>query len=309
MPPGTFPAAPPSFLKELESGLKRIGFAGSVLSLLLVGLLGVLYHEPLQVVWRAWTKEQGYYSHGPLVPFVAVWMLWGRKEILRRVAIRPSWWGLALLVPCSLVYLASTLCHMYPPKYVAFVFYLLGFNYLLFGREMVRATLLPWLFLFFMVPLPDGLIDLITYKLRIFVTAAAVSLSPPDWYVVYSGNYIHFHNADVLVVGDVCAGLRSLISLLALGAVFAYQSRLSPLGSLILFVLSAPVAVVTNILRIFALVVVAHFWGSGIAAGKVHDISGWAIFVVAFGMLFLLYAGLERIPGLTERRRAEGAGS
>lgn len=309
MSSGAFPAVLPPFLKEIESILRKAGVAVTLLVVALLALLGALYHEPLQVVWRAWTKEQGYYSHGPLVPFVAAWMLWGRKETLRAIPIRPSWGGLAVLVPCSLVYLASTLCHMYPPKYVAFVFYLLGFNYLFFGREMVRATLLPWLFLFFMVPLPDGLIDLITYKLRIFVTAAAVSLSPPDWYVVYSGNYIYFHNADVLVVGDVCAGLRSLISLLALGAVFAYQSRLSPLGSLILFILSAPVAVVTNILRIFALVAVAHYWGSGVASGKVHDLSGWAIFVVAFGMLFLLYWGLEQIPGLTEKRAPEGTES
>ncbi len=262
---------------------------------ILLVLLSALFWEPAGVIWRAWTKEGGYYSHGPLVPLVVAWMVYTRWPQLESVPWRTNWWGLPILVACSLLYLASTLCHMYPPKYFAFVFYILGLNLLLFGPGMVRATLIPWAFLFFMVPLPDGLIDLITYKLRLFVTATAVGLTEPlDWYVVKSGNYIYFPSGDNLVVGDICAGLRSIISLLALGAVFAYLSNLSTRGSLILFLLSAPVAIVTNILRIFALIVIAHFWGSRVASGRVHDISGWAIFVVAFSLLYLCHIILER---------------
>lgn len=265
------------------------------LGILLVALFCGLFWEPAGVIWRAWTKEGGYYSHGPLVPFVVAWMVYSRQPQLEVIPWKTNWWGLPILVACSLLYLASTLCHMYPPKYFAFVFYILGFNLLLFGSGMVRATMIPWAFLFFMVPLPDGLIDLITYQLRLFVTASAVGLTDPlDWYVVKSGNYIYFPNGDNLVVGDICAGLRSIISLLALGAVFAYLSNLSTTGSILLFLLSAPVAIVTNILRIFALIVVAHFWGSEVASGKVHDISGWAIFVVAFSLLYFCHIILER---------------
>ncbi len=292
MPAQTQPKSQPSVLDDLMVLLRQIPIAGYILII----LFAWLYYEPLMVVWRAWTKDGGYYSHGPLVPFVAAWMLYTQKEVLLTIPHRSSWPGLAILLICSLIYLVSSLCHMYPPKYVAFVFYLLGFNLLLFGTRMARATLLPWAFLFFMVPLPDGLIDLITYKLRIAVTATAVSMTEPfNWYVVKSGNYIFFPNGDTLVVGDICAGLRSIISLLALGAVFAFLSRLSPFGSTLLFILSAPVAIITNILRIFALIVIAHFWGSEVASGRVHDISGWAIFVVAFSLLYLCYFLLEKI--------------
>jgi exosortase len=188
---------------------------------------------------------------------------------------------------------------MYPPIYLVFVFYLFGLNLLLFGKGITRETLLPWAFLFFMVPLPDGLIDLITYKLRIMVTALAVeAVGPLDWNIVKSGNYIYFSSGDTLVVGDVCAGLRSLISLLALGAVFAYLSRLNTLGSLVLFIFSAPVAIITNILRIIALIVLAQFWGSEVASGRIHDLSGYAIFVVAFLLLSFIYYILEKIFGL-----------
>jgi exosortase len=297
----------PSFIKELEAVIRRIGPLG----LALAALFAILYFDPARVVWRAWTKENGYYSHGPLVPLVAAGMVYLRREELKKIPLRTNWWGLPILITCSLVFLASTLCHMYPPKYVAFVFYLLGFNLLLFGSDITRATLLPWAFLFFMVPLPDGVIDVITYKLRIYVTAAAVAMSEPfDWYVVKSGNLIHFQNGDTLVVGDVCAGLRSLISLLALGAVFSCTSNLNAWGSLALFVLSVPVAILTNILRIFGLIVVAQYWGSSTASGKIHDASGWAIFAVAFCLLYLLYMALEKIAGTSaERQQIRGAGA
>lgn len=305
MPAQSSPKSQPSFFDDLLTLSRQIPIAGY----LLIGFFAWLYFEPLQIVWHAWTKEGGYYSHGPLVPFVAAWMLYSRKEDLLTIPCRTNWLGLLVLLFCSLIYLVSTLCHMYPPKYVAFVLYLLGFNLLFFGARMVRATLLPWAFLFFMVPLPDGLIDLITYKLRISVTAVAVAMTEPlNWYVVKSGNYIFFPNGDTLVVGDICAGLRSIISLLALGAVFAFLSRLSPLGSIILFILSAPVAIITNILRIFVLIVIAHFWGSSVASGRVHDISGWAIFVVAFSLLYLCYFLLEMFfsrHGDSEPTRAE----
>lgn len=266
-------------------------------------LFAALFYEPTQFVWRVWSRENGYYNHGPLVPFIAILMLILSRERLESVPIRTNWWGLPIVVACSLVFLASTLCHMYPPKYFIFVFYLLGFNLLIFGAGMVRATLLPWAFLFFMVPLPDAAIDVFTYKLRIFVTAQAVWLTEPlEWFVVKKGNFILFPSGDALVVEDVCAGLRSLIGLLALGACFAYLSRLNVLGRIVLFALSAPVAVVTNILRIFVLIVVANFWGSTIASGKVHEASGWAIYVVAGVLVFLLNLLLEKgVPFLREK--------
>ncbi len=280
-----------SNLKLVLDGLKKAG----PVAWGLIGLFALLYIDPAQWIWRAWFREDGYYTHGPLIPFVAAWMVLSNKDQLSRLTVKPNWAGFAILVFCSLGFLASTLCHMNPPKYFLFVFYVLGFILFLFGTEITKAVMIPWLFLFFMVPLPDAVIDLFTFQLRIFVTASAVQLVEPfGWAIVKSGNYIYYPNGQTLVVDDVCAGLRSLISLLALGAIFAYLSKLNLKGKLLLFVLSAPVAVITNVIRIFCLVIVAKFWGTQVASGTVHDFSGYAIFVVAFAMLYGLNALLEK---------------
>jgi exosortase len=104
---------------------------------------------------------------------------------------------------------------------------------------------------------------------------------------------VHF-GEDFLLVGEVCGGLRSLIALLALGALMAYISKTHWIARLLLFVAIAPiVAILTNVLRIFSLCVVGYFYGSEVAAGTFHDVSGILIFVVAF-VLFLSLEGLLR---------------
>jgi len=42
-----------------------------------------------------------------------------------------------------------------------------------------------------------------------------------------------------------------------------------------------------NMLRIFGIAVVANYWNAELAGGKIHDISGYALFAVAFGLLYL----------------------
>jgi len=51
---------------------------------------------------------------------------------------------------------------------------------------------------------------------------------------------------------------------------------------------------VVNVIRIFLLCIVGYFWGSSVAAGAVHDVSGILIFVVAFLLFFALETQLRR---------------
>ncbi|MEA3365961.1 MAG: archaeosortase/exosortase family protein, partial [Candidatus Hydrogenedentes bacterium] len=64
---------------------------------------------------------------------------------------------------------------------------------------------------------------------------------------------------------------------------------------LLLFFPIAPIiAVLTNILRIFGLCVVGYFYGSEVAAGTFHDVSGILIFMVAFICFFSLEGVLRK---------------
>ena len=101
---------------------------------------------------------------------------------------------------------------------------------------------------------------------------------------------------DEIIIGDVCSGLRSLIALLAFGALFAYLSKMSLLRRGILFAAAVPISVIANAWRIVTLTFIACKWGSEAAHGFVHDVTGYGIFAVAF-VLFFSFERLLRAFG------------
>ena len=69
--------------------------------------------------------------------------------------------------------------------------------------------------------------------------------------------------------------------------------------------LAGPIAIVANVFRILVLCVVGYFWGSAVAFGTFHDVSGFFIYGVAFILFFLLEAGLRKLA--PARTAEEGA--
>ena len=46
---------------------------------------------------RRWTTQEEY-SHGFLIPLVAVWLLWSRRDALLASVSRPAWSGVILIL-------------------------------------------------------------------------------------------------------------------------------------------------------------------------------------------------------------------
>jgi len=96
-----------------------------------------------------------------------------------------------------------------------------------------------------------------------------------------------------VIVDDVCSGLRSLISLMALGSIFAYWMKSTMTKRGILFLTTVPIAILTNVFRVIFLSSVAEIWGVQYATGILHDISGFLVFALAFVLLYVMGRILE----------------
>src|SRR5690606_10242402 len=107
---------------------------------------------------------------------------------------------------------------------------------------------------------------------------------------------------------SVCGGLRSLIALLAIGTLVAYMSRTYFWARLVLLAMAGPIAIFANVMRIFLLCVVGYFYGAETAAGWVHDVSGYGIFIIAFGLFFGLEALLRSVASLPDAPDADDDG-
>ena len=140
----------------------------------------------------------------------------------------------------------------------------------------------PLSYLILMLPMPPYLMNVIAFRLKVFAARAgsgiAVKLGIP---LARSGMTIHIP-AGSLRIADPCSGLRSLIALVALGALFAYLTRGKTWKRLVLFASAVPLAVFANVVRIAVLCVVANIWGIDAALGFFHDFSGLLLFMIAF---------------------------
>jgi exosortase len=160
-----------------------------------------------------------------------------------------------------------------------------GISLYLFGRAITRELLFPLAFLFFMFPLPMAVLDTIAMPMKLFAASAGAAivtlLGMP---LVQEGFQLHFPTTS-LVIDDPCSGLRSLISLAALGALCAYFFQAPTWKRMALFIAAIPIALISNILRVTFLASLA-FHGKNAASGFYHDLSGIMVFLLALAMLF-----------------------
>lgn len=162
-----------------------------------------------------------------------------------------------------------------------------------YGSKILKKIWFPVAFLVFMIPAPLVVITNISFKMKIFAAKIATGLlNNMGLNAVREGSLIKMPHAYV-VVDDVCSGLRSLISLTALGGIFAYWMNANILKRIILFLSTIPIAIVTNVFRVIFLSSIAEIWGPEYAVGFTHDFSGFLVFAMAFILLFAVGRLLE----------------
>ncbi|MCS6949195.1 MAG: exosortase/archaeosortase family protein [Armatimonadota bacterium] len=254
-----------------------------------VGLVVTLFiaYYSLFVDWKnKWFEWTGYYSHGVLVPFLAAYMVWMRREELRRAVPRPSLWAFALIVPALLLRLLGHIAPSSTLSSFSFLMLVYGITAAIWGWNFVRLLWFPILFLGFMMPLPGVIFDEISQPAQDWSTTVADTILRTVGYETRRvGNFIYIPGGFDLDVGVPCSGFKMVVSMATFAAFFAYYIGTS-LGRQAILVISAiPIAIAINGLRIALIGMVGTKWGE--AAGlKFHDWSGYLVLVVAFAVLF-----------------------
>jgi exosortase len=260
-----------------------------------VAFLLLLAYTPTFIwMWDRWFASDSYYSHGVLIPFVSGYLIWNQREELRKITPSSSPWGLRIFLVGVAVHLLSAIFHVYFTSGFSLIIILIGLILHFFGKEILFKVLFAVLFLAFMIPLPMVLVANISFKLKVFAAQLATAILNDHLRIpcLQDGSTIRMQHTQV-IVDDVCSGLRSLISLTALGAIFAYWIEANLLKKILVFLSTIPIAVVTNAMRIVLLSSVSEIWGAQYAVGLFHDISGLVVFGLAFVLLFVVVKLLE----------------
>ncbi len=267
----------------------------SWLPLFLLALAVILLYWPAinEFIYDWWHDDN--YSHGFLIPLISGYLLWQKRQALQNVEIRQNRLGLVLLVfGLALNILGSAAAEWYSVRF-SMIPTLMGLVLYFGGSAMLRLVWFPIAFIVFAIPLPYTLFRTLTFPLQLFstkvthhlITAVGVS-------ALRQGNILHLPGYSLEVV-EACSGLRSMITLSALAAVFAYMTPGGAVRKLFLFSAAIPIAITANIVRLLVTCLGALLISSGFAEGFLHDFSGVLVFLVGLTMFFITGSLLEWI--------------
>ena len=264
-------------------------------------LLLVLYGPILKALVLDWWRDPNY-SHGFLVPVFSGYVLWKERSRLARLPIRPSNFGLLVMLGAiGLLLIGSLGAELFSTR-VSLIFLVSGIVIFLAGWKMLRAVSFPLGFLILMIPIPVLIYNQITFPLQLlasrFATFWLQSVNVP---VLREGNLIILPNYTLEVV-DACSGIRSLMTLITLAVAYGYLMNDRRWVRWVLALLMIPIAIVSNAIRIMGAGLLTYHFGHEMAEGFFHEFSGWVIFVAALVLMFVCHWLLRKFPGAKERR-------
>lgn len=277
------------------SGLKDINGHSTRLKIIfgakigfIVFLIISIYYPTFTWMWRRWFAADSYYAHGPLIPIISGVLIWLRRRELANASIAFSKLGPGLLIAGLLLHIISAFSRVYFSSAYSLFVVLLGLTLYFFGREITRVIIFPLCFLLFMIPAPMAVIAASTLKMKLFVAHISVWIMQLFGIsAVREGSMVYMPGTSV-IVGDPCSGLRSLITLSALGILYAYIVKASYPRKVALLLISIPVAIIANMVRTLSTLLIANSYGDRIITDKfLHEGFGLIVFVIAFVGLFL----------------------
>jgi len=278
---------------ELAAPSEKIG-SGWGLPAALLGLgtavLLALFWPTAWSLGYTWATSNAF-GHGFLIVPISAYLAWLRRHELAKVGARPSAWGIALVGAAAFAWLLGELAGASVVRQLALVAMLQGLTLGVLGARATRIVLFPLLYLYFAIPLGVDLIP----PLQDFTAEFIVRLLRLAGVPVYlDGVFIQIPNAR-FEVAEACAGLRFLITSLALGTLFAYIMYRQMWRRVMFVSLSIVVPIIANGFRATGIVMLAHVSDQRLAAGADH---------ITYGLIFLSIVLIALLGlGMTFRER------
>jgi exosortase len=270
-------------------------------SVLLGALTLAVYYRVLAKLVTDWWQIPDF-SHGFLVPVFAAYLVWEKRRTLLNTRLVPSWSGVAVVA----LGLAILLLGVYGAELflarISLVILLMGMVLSFGGWLLLKELRFPLLVLLLAIPIPAIIFNQITFPLQILASKLASALLPLFGVpVLREGNVIELSTMK-LEVAEACSGIRSLMSLFTLAIFYGYFMEKSLVRRVVLAAASIPIAIAANAVRIFGTGLCVQYWDPDKAVGFFHEFSGWVMFLVSLGCLFIVHRTMCLFP--TRRGRA-----
>jgi len=282
-----------------------------------VGFLVAAYWRRI-VEWEGLWRDNAAWSHGYLIPVIAVVIAHFRLKELNPSRIETCIWGLPMILAGCLIRVWSETLQFGYPGQVTFLVVTAGVILLLLGWPMFKALWVPVGFLGLMIPwnfkyyegvaLPlqnlgaaatGRILALVRYERVTEVTDLMIRRADGWCVMLPSEAYAHmtafgkafFIKGNVvqllsgpLTVAEACSGLHLLFAFVALGVMTAFIYKRATWERVLIMASSVPIAVFCNVIRVTLMAIASDqlFFEEGRLIQHVASWSTWAPRIVAW---------------------------
>jgi exosortase len=225
-----------------------------------------------------------------LVPVVAAWLFWVRRERLRGYVPNNRWLGPVLVALGWVLHREGDILLVQSLWHFGALVVVAGCLLSIAGAGLFLRFLPVFAAFCFLVPVPGRVRLGISVPLQSWTAESAqLIFETMGVSVERSGNLLRINGQEVMVA-EACNGLRMVFSLVMVSFAFSYGVPLRN-GVRVLIVLLSPLtAILFNVVRMIPVVWAYGQFSSDFAA-TIHDVSAWLMLPIAF----LSLLGLMRL--------------
>lgn len=257
-----------------------IGLWLGVLTLVAVAATSDLWKDIFAIGWR---DEEN--SHLILAPFVALWLVWVRRERIRFA--RPQ---VSILGPLVIIFGWASIRIGYQQGVIiaqhgGALLIVCGAALTMLGPRLLRLFLPAAAAMLFILPVPGRIRQAIALPLQEHTAQITHYLLTVIGVPLERGGSVLTINGHEVAVAEACNGMRMVTALLLITFAFVFSVPMRQRIRLFFLIISPLIALLVNVIRLVPTVLL-YGYSSATVADAFHDASGWAMLFVALGILW-----------------------
>jgi len=274
--------------ENTQPGWRVAGTLGIGLLLLML----VLYQHTVIYLTGFWNQfADGNYAHGYLVLAISAYLVLKSRQRLFSLAPCPEYRALLLVVAASMLWMVAALVYVEVVQAVALWLLVLASVWAVFGNQVFRLLAFPVIFIIFAIPAWFPLSPVLQNLTADGVFTVIRLLSVP---ALRQENMIVLP-AGTLSIEEACGGLSYLLAALTLGTLYAHLNYKSLRARVLVVLISAGSAILSNMIRVFIVVYLGYT--TDMQHPLIHDhlALGWYLFGGLVIMLLVIDTKLYRM--------------
>lgn len=240
-------------------------------------------------------------GHCFFIPVIAVFLIYLKRRTLSLTPDKLERWNIVLFVSGLILLLIGNFFSIFYLSQLSFLVTLGGLLSFVWGSTLLKAVAFPIGYLVFMFPISSKLYNQLSLPLQFLITQYSERLISLAKIPVFREGYILYLPHMKIAVVEDCSGIRSIMVITALATLLAYLYLKNNWVRLILVLLSFPIIIFSNLLRVSLTGVMATIISPEVAKGFLHNISGIFVFLVALLSIMLMIKAYTWLTRGTKR--------